>query len=519
MGGFLNRLFGGDEGGGDNTGTEGLPTSFSDSLDCNVDQFKAEFRYPENSALKFRELLIPSVNRRAMVLFVDGAADTVQINDYVIRPLLETDRKMEGLQSLPVEIKNNILTGSGSELLEGFPQAIKKLVNGSTIILVDGEEQAIVVETEGFENRSVAEPTREVVIKGPRSAFIESAAINRSLLRRQVKDHRLVSETMTVGKESPQEVSILYMAHIADPALVQNVKESLSKVEKDAILTLSAMEELIESRPYSLFPSTMTTERPDRAGSFLLEGHVVMLMDNSPDALIAPITFWSMFHTAEDQFLRWAFGNFARIVRLIALFLSLLMPALYLAVVTFHPEMIPTDLMLAIAASRERVPFPTLLELLLMEITFEILREAGIRVPTPLGTTIGIVGALILGQAAVQANLVSPLLVVVIAITGLSSFAIPDVGLSVMTRILRFIFVIAAHLLGFVGLALVLAAMLAYATSIKSFGVPFFSPLAPHFPSSRDLFLRPILKKQWLRPLSMSPKDQIRDEPEGGDGP
>ncbi|MCM3086742.1 spore germination protein [Bhargavaea ginsengi] len=489
---------------------------FSDQLDDNIRQLEELFLVPKNDALKSRAMKIPSVNRRATVLFVAGAADTDMINDHVIRPLLAS--RLDGEGQLVGEIKDNILTVSGSEVIADFREAVRRLINGSAIILIDGEKSAIAADTAGFEKRSVGEPTREIVVKGPNHAFVEAVDVNKSLIRRQLKDHRLVSETVTVGNESPQDVSVLYLDNIADKELVRNVKDRLAKVDKDAILTLAALEELIEERPYSLFPSTVTTERPDRASSFLLEGHVVLLMDNSPDALIAPITFWSLFHTAEDHFLRWAYGNFARIMRLIALFIALLVPALYLAVITFHPEMIPTDLLLAIAGTRERVPFPSFLELLLLEITFEILREAGLRVPTPLGPTMGIVGALILGQAAVEANLVSPLLVVVIAITGLSSFALPDLGLSVMVRLLRFGFLFAAHLLGFVGIALGFAALLAYAVSIKSFGVPFFSPLTPHMPSSRDLFLRPILKKQWQRPESLSPQEDKRVEQRGGDG-
>lgn len=516
MSDFLKRLFSGDPAEDRKTLNQVPQDPFSDQLDDNVKQLEKLFLYPSNDALKFRALKVPSLGRRAMVLFIGGAADTTMINEHIIRPLLAS-RPVEGGSGPSVDdIKDNQLTVSGSEAIGDFREAVRRLINGSTIILIDGEKTAIAADTAGFEKRSVSEPKREVVIKGPNHAFVEAVDVNQSLIRRQLKDHRLVSETVTVGNESPQDVSVLYLDNIVDKALVQNVKDRLAKVDKDAILTLSALEELIEERPYSLFPSTMTTERPDRASSFLLEGHVVLLMDNSPDALIAPITFWSLFHTAEDQFLRWAYGNFARIMRLTALFIALLMPAAYLAVITFHPEMIPTDLLLAIAGTRERVPFPSLLELLLLEITFEILREAGVRVPTPLGTTIGIVGALILGQAAVQANLVSPLLVVVIAITGLSSFALPDVGLSVMVRIMRFGFLLAAHLLGFVGIALAFAALLAYAASIKSFGVPFFSPLAPHMPSSRDLIFRPTFRKQWLRPQSLSPQEGKRTEPEGG---
>src|SRR5690606_38450399 len=275
-------------------------------------------------------------NRRATVLFVAGAADTDMINDHVIRPLLAS--RLDGEGQLVGEIKDNILTVSGSEVIADFREAVRRLINGSAIILIDGEKSAIAADTAGFEKRSVGEPTREIVVKGPNHAFVEAVDVNKSLIRRQLKDHRLVSETVTVGNESPQDVSVLYLDNIADKELVRNVKDRLAKVDKDAILTLAALEELIEERPYSLFPSTVTTERPDRASSFLLEGHVVRLMDNSPDALIAPITFWSLFHTAEDHFLRWAYGNFAPIMRLIALFIALLVSALYLAVITFHPE-------------------------------------------------------------------------------------------------------------------------------------------------------------------------------------
>ncbi len=484
-------------------------------LVLNIKRFEELFHYPTNDALKFRKLFLPSIERKATVLFVTGTVNTQLINDHIIRPLIESTQKPTDKSDLINEVKNNILTISGGKIISTFDEAVQILLNGSTVILIDGEQYAIAVDTTGFEKRSISESTTETVVKGPKSAFVESAEVNLSLIRRQLKDHRLITEVVTVGNEAPQEVSILYVNNIVDDQLVENVKKRLSEVNRDAILTLSVLEELIEERPYSLFPSCLSTERPDRTCSLLLEGHVVLLMDNSPDALVMPVTFWSLFHTAEDQFLRWAYGNFARIIRLISLLIAMLMPAIFLAVTTFHPEMIPTDLMLAISGTRERIPFPTLWEIILMEVTFEILREAGIRVPTPLGATIGIVGALILGQAAVEANLVSPILVIVVSITGLSSFAIPDIGLSVIVRILRFGFLFAANFLGFIGIALGLAALLAYSTSITSFGVPFFSPLAPYSPSSHDMFWRSTISRQWLRPLSMNPKQKVRAKPKG----
>jgi spore germination protein KA len=247
-----------------------------------------------------------------------------------------------------------------------------------------------------------------------------------------------------------------------------------------------------------------------------MEGHIVLLMNNSPTSIITPVTFWSLFHAGEDQYLRWPEGNFLRVLRLLAIFVALFTPSIYVAVSNFHVEMLPTDLMLAIAATRERVPFSSILEVIFMEITFEILRESAVRVPSVVGPSIGIVGTLILGTAAVDANLVSPILVVIVAITGLSSFTIPGVSLNFAVRLLRFCMLLSAVMIGFYGIALFLAFLLAYLVSLKSFGVPFLSPMAPHQPSSKDMILRPPSWKQWLRPFSVSPKDKVRTKkPEG----
>jgi spore germination protein KA len=309
----------------------------------------------------------------------------------------------------------------------------------------------------------------------------------------------------------------MYLKNIADEAIVNNVIKRLKDIETDTVLTLSQVEQYIEERSYSLFPTTLMTERPDRAASFVLEGHVILIMENSPTAIIAPTTFWSFIHTVEDQYLRMPYGNFIRIIRLVALMIALLVPATYIAVTTFHSGMIPTDLLLSIAATRERIPFPVFIEIMIMEVSFEILREAGVRVPNTLGPTIGIVGALILGQAAVEANLVSPILVVIVSITGLASFTIPDVSFNITVRILRFVFLFVAYIFGFFGMALVAAFLMAYLVSMKSFGVPFFAPLAPHSPSSKDLMTRPPIWKQWIRPLSISPKQKVRSPKPKGD--
>lgn len=474
----------------------------------NADQLKKTFHYPKNHALKIHSVYVSFIQREAMIFYVEAAADVKVVDEQIVKPLVQDTIRAVDDDNVITFILEEVLPSSRCKKNRKFNELIDELINGNTIILIEDERDAIIVETSGFKERQISEASSEVVIKGPKEAFNESVATNRSLIRKRIKDPNLMTEMMTVGDREPQQVTIMYIQDVTNPSIIKEVKKRLSEIEIDVVLDLTILEHLIEQRPYSLIPASITTERPDRAVSFIREGHVVLLMEGSPLALIVPITFWGLIHTAEDQYLRWASGNFLRLIRFISLTVTLLVPGVYLAVTTFHPEMFPTDLMLAISASRERIPIPAFWELLFMEITFEILREAGVRIPNTIGPTIGIVGAIILGQAAVEANIVSPILVIVVAITGLASFAIPDVGFNIAVRITRFIFLIAASFMGFLGLSLAFIAFLAYAVSYSSFGVPFFAPLAPYVTSSKDLFVRPPVKKQLWRPMSLFPLDQ-----------
>lgn len=482
----------------------------------NADKIKKRFHYPENYSLKVRNIVISSLHKEAIIFYIDSTTDKQLIEMHIVKPLLEDIVRVPHEEDNVTFLIEKVLTTSTANKISTFEEAINGLVNGHTVLFIEDENAAIVVESQKYSTRQITEPMTETVVKGPKESFNESVEANRSLIRKRIKDPDLMCEIVTIGKREPQEISVIYIKDIANDEIVKQVKKQIKDINIDVVLDLTILEHLIESRPYSLIPSTMTTERPDRTCSFLREGHVVLLMEGSPLALIVPITFWMLFHTSEDQYLRWVSGNFIRIIRLIALFITLLVPAMYLAVTTYHPEMLPTDLMLAISAAREQIPFPVFWEVLFMEITLEILREAGIRVPSTIGATIGIVGAIILGQAAVEANIVSPILVIIVAITGLASFTIPDIGFNVAVRIARFIFLIAANAMGFFGLSLCFIAFLVYATSYTSFGVPFFSPLSPAYPSSKDLFVRPPIQKQWLRPLHLQPKDKQRmNNPEG----
>ncbi|MCP8969249.1 spore germination protein [Ectobacillus ponti] len=490
-------------------------TPFSESMHMNIGRIQKAFFYPLNHVLKTKNVVFPSIGREGTILYLEGTVDADTIEEHIIGPIVQSTFPYEQGDAAAVLLQH-VLTVMQAEQVSRLQAAVSHLLNGNTLIFLEGCPLALTVPTAGFAGRSVNEPAVENVLRGPKEAFIESAETNRSLIRKMMKNRHLVCEIMKVNQQETKQVSVMYRKDIANPELVAEVKERIAAIESDAVLTLAILEQYIEERPYSLIPSTLMTERPDRACALLQEGHIVLLMDNSPYALVVPITFWTLFHTSEDQFLRWPYGNFIRIIRLLSIFTALLLPSLYIAVSTFHEEMLPTDLVLAISATRERVPFPAFLEVLIMELSFELVREAGIRVPTVIGPTIGIVGALILGQAAVDANIISPILVIIVALTGLSSFAISELSFNFAIRILRFLLLLTASLMGFFGIALLLTCLIAYMVSFESFGIPFLSPMAPHGRSSKDLLVRPPVWKQWLLPFNLQPIAKTKAKRPGG---
>jgi spore germination protein KA len=474
-------------------------------IEDNLAKVNEIFNAPTNSDLHTQAITIHSLNCKGSIVYLFGATNVESVRKDLLIPLLTEQHKIEpNLDKLDFLMCNIIPLSSKKS--QNFKEITEGIISGKTVLFVEGESNALVIETTGFEGRSIEKPQNENVIKGPKEAFVESGSKNASLIRKQLKDENLISEKIVLGNRDNNNFNLMYIKNITDQELVNRVKKRMDDIDIDSVPQLSFLEQHLEEKSYSLVPCCLLTERPDRACAFLREGHIIILSDNSPYALVTPITFWSLFHTAEDYYERWAYGNFIRIVRMFSILVALLTPAIFIAATNYHFEMIQTDLLLAMAANRETVPFPGIAEVLLMEITFELLREAGIRIPTAIGPTIGIVGALILGQAAVDANIVSPILVVIVAITGLASFAIPEISFSFMIRILRFGFLMAGAVMGFYGIAIMLVMCVAYLASHKSFGVPFLSPLAPYYPSSKDLIVRPPLWKLWLRPLNMSPK-------------
>jgi spore germination protein KA len=491
------------------------------ALQENLERVKTLFRVPANADLIIREFILATRPPVAgAIVYMEGLADKTTINDNILLPLMlharldphPSGRDGKAGQNGPdlQTINSRLLPGHQTAELHDLAKAAEHVLMGDTVLFVDGRATALAIETKGFPFRSIGKAENEPVVRGPNDAFTEPFRPNVALVRRRLKDPRLVTELLQVGRISSTNVALLYIDGICNPALIEEIKRRVEALDIDHLPDSGNLNEFIEDSPTSLFPQSLATERPDRVAAYLTEGHLALFVDNSPFALILPISFWSLMHAPEDHYLRWPYGGWLRWLRFTALLTALVLPAFYIATINYHTEMLPTDLLLFLAATREPVPFPAILEVIFMDVAWELIREAGTRIPTLIGSTLGLVGGLILGQAAVEARLVSPILVVIIAITGLSSFAVPNYVTAYAVRTARFIFLAAAAFQGFFGLAVAFYIFTLYMAGVKSFGVPFLAPVAPRHPPLADVTMRKPVFTMERRPAYTAPGDLRR---------
>lgn len=395
-------------------------------------------------------------------------------------------------------LQNTPLCGSTVSIGEDPEDMLQEILEGHTVILLDGISSFLSYNTYGPKGRSIEEPTSQTVIRGPKEGFTEQIESNLSQIRRRIRNKALRVESYKLGSVSKTNVALLYIETIAKESTIREARKRLNQIQIDSILESEYVEELIRDNPNSLFPTIYNTERPDAVCASLLEGKIAILVDGTPYVLTAPTTFLEFFVSSEDHYHHPAEAALFRFVRLLSMILTVLVPGSYIALTTFDQELIPTPLLLNIAAQREGVPLPTFIEAILMEITFEVLREAGIRMPRAIGPAISIVGALVLGQAAVQAGFVSAAMVIVVSITAIASFCIPNTSMADSLRIIRFMFMIFAAFIGLYGIFIGLIGLVLHLCSLKSFGVPYMAPLAPVFPGKNtDSVIRaPLWKKR-----------------------
>lgn len=432
--------------------------------------------------------------------------DIAQIG--VLEPIASRLQQISTLQ----DIQQQIWT-TGLKELNSWTQVDAALSHGDMLIFMDGSNQALAADVNGFQARPVDKPELEPGVIGPQSAFVESIDKNIGLIRTILRTPRLKMVYQTVGMVSDTRVAVSYVEGITKPELVAEVQQRISRINIDGILDLNMIREMINDAPLSPFPCDQVTERPDRVAAALLQGRFAVLCDGSPEASMGPATFMNHLQSNEDYYAHFVPVAFIRILRHLMYWISLLLPALNVAILSYHQEMVPTRLLITFSATREGVPFPVAIEAFVMMIAFEALREAGIRLPKAVGQSVSIVGALVIGQAAVQAGLVSPGMVIVIAIAGVASFTIPSYHLAYVNRFLQFGFALLAGLFGLVGITAGLFILLAHLVSLRSYGIPYMSPLAPLEWKSlgRDVFIRAPWWNMTERPDMMEPVDAVRE--------
>lgn len=449
----------------------------------------------------------------AFLLYVDGLADKTFIAENLMKPLTVlfpmSEYRRSDSKSMWKLVKESLLTAGDVKETRDFNLVFQGVLSGNTALFIEGMDKALIISTRGFEARGVEEPETEAVVRGPREGFVESLGTNKVLIRRKINNPNLRFETMTIGKQTKTDVTLAYIKGICDKKIIAEAKSRLTRINTDAILESGYIESFIEDAPFSPFATIGNTEKPDIVAAKILEGRLAILVDGTPIVLTVPYLFIEGFQSSEDYYSRPYYATIIRWIRFLAFFLTVYSPSLYIALSTFHQEMIPTPLLISMAAATEGTPFPAFVEVIGMGVTYECLREAGVRMPRPIGQAVSIVGALIVGEAAVTAGIVGAPVVIFTAITAISSFIIPSK--TDATSILRLSLTLFAAIAGFYGIILGTMVFLIHLVSLRSFGIPYLSPLAPLTLSElKDVVIRAPLWAMIARPETLANTNRYR---------
>lgn len=452
----------------------------------------------DSADLNFKEL-----HNGFTLAFFDTLTDKKMLNQDVLT-------RLEDANASPNEALKHITVSSTSKhkYIEDVVDAVLK---GAVVVHSPGHPIVISAMVGTQENRSLTRPENESQVLGPQIAFNESLATNISLIRRFLTNPNLCNESFTLGKQTKSGVALLYIKGIADDDMVDRMRKRIQTINVDGILDSSILVQMIEDNSMAIFPQLLMTERPDRACSWLLNGKMVVLVDGSVQVIGAPQTFIEFFQSMEDESVRWQIASFLRVLRVFSMVVSIFFTAIYVAALTFHYEIIPQTLLIPLGESRSRVPFPPIIEALLLEVMIELLREAGARLPTKVGQTMGIVGGIVVGTAAVEAGFTSNILIIIIAVSALASFTTPNYMMGNVIRVLRFPLIILAGFWGFYGLMFGFCFLLIHLLRQSSLGTPFLAPFyPPRFADWRDSIIRLPIKWNNVRPEQARPVDKLK---------
>lgn len=481
-------------------------------LDDNLKNIKEKLG--ESSDIVIREIRLGKEGSvKAGIIYTDGLTDIKSLQDFITEiKMLDLPQKTAET-NLINDIKECAMTVGDIQDVSDYNRLFTTLLSGDTILLIDGYSHGLVIANKHWEERGVTEPTSQTLIRGPRDGFSENIRLNTALVRRRIANPNLWIETKRIGTYTNTNVAVLYIKGIADEKIVKEVHTRLDRIKIDGILESGYVEELIEDSTTSPFPTVINTERPDAVAASLLEGKVAIMIDGTPFVLIVPALFIQFFQSPEDHYQRHFIASLVRILRYFAYGIAMLAPSVFIALTTFHQEMIPTALLISLAAQREGVPFPAFIEALIMEVTFEVLREAGVRMPRSIGPTMSIVGAFVIGTAAVEAGMITATMVIVVSITAISSFVAPAYDISTAARMLRFILMALAASFGLFGITVGLIAIVLHLCSLRSFGIPYMSPLAPYnAKDQKDALVRLTRWKMFTRPDLLNDNNPIRQQ-------
>jgi spore germination protein KA len=486
----------------------------TDEIEINVGRFREIFGAA--SDLVMREFFLgPDNDVRLVMFWIDGLVDKNAISEFIMGPVLFRTFSDSRGKILPTNafrlIRDNLATAADLRVKENMEEILDLVLYGNVAVFIQGADQVLVFDLKSWKDRGVTEPEAESLIRGPREGFSETLRTNTTLIRRRIRTPKLKFDMYEIGRHTRTHVCITYIDGLVNPDTVAEVKRRVQGIEIDGVLESGYIEDYIKDDYRTPFVLLDRTERPDKVCAALLDGRTAILVDNTPFALIAPAVFPEFLQSTEDYY---EGTEYIRPFRWMALIMTLTLPSLYVALTTFHPEMIPSSLALRIAAGREGVPFPAVVEAFMMEVVFDLLREGGLRMPHPIGSVVGIVGALVLGQAAVAAGIVSPFIVIIVAGTAIASFLIPNYSSSLGIRLLRYPMLVLAGALGLFGIFLGFMFMLLHLASLRSFGVPYLYPLAPAVPGEwQDVFVRVPWWKMVFRPRLFRSPDRRRQPP------
>ncbi|OIJ12243.1 spore germination protein [Anaerobacillus alkalilacustris] len=492
-------------------------------ISSDLQKNEARYNHLFNKNFDFLLKQIHVGGQDAVALYLKSMVDENKISEQIMERLAHTQRQNESISSIHqlLSFQKDYFASADVVIVEYEHDVIWHVLLGYTVILISGINSGLAINTVSSEQRGIEQSNTQTIIRGPKDSFTESLRTNVSLIRRRIKNPKLICENIIIGQDTKTSICITYLDYLARPEVVAEIKRRIKELNINGIFDSGNLEELITDQVVTPFPTIFHTDRPDTISQSIIEGKVAVIVDGTPFVLVMPVVLTDFFKVSEDYYQGFLMSSFVRMIRYLAFTLSWILPSLYIGLTTFHHELIPTALVFPLQAQREGVPFPAVVEILIMEITFEILREAGVRMPRAVGQAVSIVGTLVIGQAAVEAGIVSNLLVIIVALTAIASFVSPIYSFGNASRLLRFGLLFITSALGLYGMIVGITLVIAHLASLRSFGTPYLAPLAPFIvEDQKDVFVRLPMQSLKKRPNYLMDRNMtgkpVNSSQEGG---